>query len=161
MEARDSFCFPKKTKNPNPSPIEKRFGFSILAAGFPIDIPTGWEPQAKQSRTVALLTALRAAALFKSSYPRLLLKGNCRVKQKRQWTVCLPIDIPTGWEPQAKQSRTVALLTALRAAALFKSSYPLSLLKGTHYAKQKRQLSKAVFLVVRIRGLEPPPSCPD
>ena len=106
MEARDSFCFPKKTKNPNPSPIEKRFGFSILAAGF-------------------------------------------------------PIDIPTGWEPQAKQSRTVALLTALRAAALFKSSYPLSLLKGTHYAKQKRQLSKAVFLVVRIRGLEPPPSCPD
>ena len=27
MEARDSFCFPKNTKNPNPSPIEKRFGF--------------------------------------------------------------------------------------------------------------------------------------
>ena len=22
------------------------------------------------------------------------------VKQKRQWTVCLPVDIPTGWEPQ-------------------------------------------------------------
>ena len=38
--------------------------------------------------------------LFKSSYPRLLLKGNCRVKQKRQWTVCLPVDIPMGWEPQ-------------------------------------------------------------
>ena len=51
MEARDSFCFPKKTKNPNPSPTEKRFGFSILAAGFPIDIPTGWEPQAKQQPT--------------------------------------------------------------------------------------------------------------
>ena len=45
MEARDSFCFPKKTKNPNSSPIEKRFGFSILAEGFPVDIPTGWEPQ--------------------------------------------------------------------------------------------------------------------
>ena len=27
MEARDSFCFPKKTKNPNPSPIGKKFGF--------------------------------------------------------------------------------------------------------------------------------------
>ena len=51
MEARDSFCFPKKTKNPNPSPIEKRFGFSILAAGLPVDIPTGWEPQAKQQPT--------------------------------------------------------------------------------------------------------------
>ena len=44
--------------------------------------------------------------LFKSSYPRLLLKGNCRVKQKRQWTVCLPVDIPTGWEPRAKQQPT-------------------------------------------------------
>ena len=22
------------------------------------------------------------------------------VKQKRQWTACLPVDIPTGWEPQ-------------------------------------------------------------
>ena len=32
MEARDSSCFPKKTKNPNPSPIEKRFGFSLLGA---------------------------------------------------------------------------------------------------------------------------------
>ena len=32
MEVRDSFCFPKKTKNPNPSPIEKRFGFSLFGA---------------------------------------------------------------------------------------------------------------------------------
>ncbi|MEQ2694345.1 hypothetical protein, partial [Faecalibacterium butyricigenerans] len=32
MEARDSFCFPKNTKNPNPSPIEKRFGFSWFGA---------------------------------------------------------------------------------------------------------------------------------
>ena len=31
---------------------------------------------------------------------------NGNVKQKRQWTVCLPIDIPTGWEPQAKQQPT-------------------------------------------------------
>ena len=39
-------------------------------------------------------------------YPRLLLQRNCHVKQKRQWTVCLPVDIPTGWEPQAKQQPT-------------------------------------------------------
>ena len=51
MEARDSFCFPKNTKNPNPSPIEKRFGFSILAVVLPVDIPTGWEPRAKQQPT--------------------------------------------------------------------------------------------------------------
>ena len=47
------------------------------------------------------------------------------------------------------------------SSLLFKSSYPQLLLKGNCRVKQKRQLSKAVFLVVRIRGLEPPPSCPD
>ena len=31
---------------------------------------------------------------------------NGNVKQKRQWTVCLPLDIPTGWEPRAKQQPT-------------------------------------------------------
>ena len=30
--ATAAFCFPKKTKNPNPSPIEKRFGFSLFGA---------------------------------------------------------------------------------------------------------------------------------
>ena len=32
MEARDSFCFPKNIKNPNPSPIGKKFGFSLFGA---------------------------------------------------------------------------------------------------------------------------------
>ena len=32
MEARDSFCFPKKTKNPNPPPIGKKFGFCCCGA---------------------------------------------------------------------------------------------------------------------------------
>ena len=64
MEARDSFCFPKNTKNPNPSPIEKRFGFSILAAGLPIDIPTGWEPR----RNLAV-RALRVAFADFSAAP--------------------------------------------------------------------------------------------
>ena len=32
MEARDSFCFPKNTKNPNPSPIGKKFGFCWCGA---------------------------------------------------------------------------------------------------------------------------------
>ena len=44
-----------------------------------LDIPTGWEPRAKQSRTVALLAALCAAALFKSSSPP---------KKKNQYTLC-------------------------------------------------------------------------
>ena len=32
MKARDSFCFPKNTKNPNPSPIGKKFGFCCCGA---------------------------------------------------------------------------------------------------------------------------------
>ena len=36
-------------------------------------------------------------------------------------TAVIPVDIPSRWEPRAKQSRTVALLTALHAAALFES----------------------------------------
>ena len=32
MEARDSFCFSKNTKNPNPSPIGKKFGFCCCGA---------------------------------------------------------------------------------------------------------------------------------
>ena len=34
-------------------------------------------------------------------------------------------------------------------AVLFKFSYPLLQLKGQHHVKQKRQLPKAVFLVVQ------------
>ena len=36
-------------------------------------------------------------------------------------TAVIPVDIPSRWEPRAKQSRTVALLTALCATALFES----------------------------------------
>ena len=54
-----------------------------------LDIPTGWQPQAKQSRAVALLAALRAAALFESS--------------RRAENRSLLLDIPTRWEPRTKQ----------------------------------------------------------
>ena len=63
------------------------------SASFLVDIPTRWEPRAKQSRTVALLTALCAAALFEP----------CTVHHK---TAVIPIDIPMRWEPRAKQQPT-------------------------------------------------------
>ena len=55
-------AFRRKQKNPNPSPIEKGFGFSILAVVLPVDIPTGWEPRTNKSPTAG------GAVLFKSSY---------------------------------------------------------------------------------------------
>ena len=60
-----------------------------------VDIPTGLDPQAKQSRTVALLAALCAAALFESS--------------RRTVNRSLLLDVPTGWEPRTKQQQRVAL----------------------------------------------------
>ena len=100
-----------------------------------LDIPTGWQPQAKQSRAVALLAALRAAALSESS--------------RRTVNRSLLLDIPTGWEPRAKQSRTVALLAALCAAALF---------EPFHRADKKKNQNTNVFwfFLVRWKGLEPP-----
>ena len=48
------------------------------------------------------------------------------------------VDIPTRWDPRAKQSRTVALLAALCAAALFES---------LPSRKQKRKTSTQCVLV--------------
>ena len=59
------------------------------------------------------------------------------------------LDIPSRWDPRAKQSRTVALLAALCAAALFE---PL------HRADKKKNQNTNVFwfFLVRWKGLEPP-----
>ena len=46
-----------------------------------LDIPSRWNPRAKQSRTVALLTALRTAALFKPL-------PSCRQKRKTRTRMC-------------------------------------------------------------------------
>ena len=59
------------------------------------------------------------------------------------------LDIPSRWDPRAKQSRTVALLAALCAAALFESF---------HRADKKKNQNTNVFwfFLVRWKGLEPP-----
>ena len=59
------------------------------------------------------------------------------------------LDIPSRWDPWAKQSRTVALLAALCAAALF---------EPFHRADKKKNQNTNVFwfFLVRWKGLEPP-----
>ena len=59
------------------------------------------------------------------------------------------LDIPSRWDPRAKQSRTVALLAALCAAALF---------EPFHRADKKKNQTTPVFwfFLVRWKGLEPP-----
>ena len=58
---------------------------------------------------------LRTAALFKSRAET----------KKNQYTnvlaACTLLDIPSRWNPRAKQSHTMALFAMLRTAALFKS----------------------------------------
>ena len=48
---------------------------------------------------------------------------NGNVKQKRQWTVCLPVDIPTGWEPR----RNLAVMAGTSLLQPFMEIFPRSL----------------------------------
>jgi hypothetical protein len=69
MEARDSFCFPKNTKNPNPSPIGKKFGFCCCGA------PPGTRtlgPLIKRNQRATIVDFDNyAASLFLSFYRKL------------------------------------------------------------------------------------------
>ena len=91
MEERDSFCFPKNTKNPNPSPIEKRFGFSILTVVLPVDIPTGWEPRAKQQPTGLIACGAMRRRPVQVLLSAVAAKGKAPVKTKKTaLKSCLP-----------------------------------------------------------------------
>ena len=64
----------------------------------------------------------------------------------------LLVDIPTGWEPRTEQQPTGLIAHPAaqgRAVQVLLSAQ-----------KKKRHTNVCLFLV-RIRGLEPPPSCPD
>ena len=67
--------------------------------------------------------------------------------------VVLLLDIPRGWKPRAKQQPTG--LIACGAA----HRRPVQVLFRTE--KKKQNTNVFCFFLVRIRGLEPPPSCPD
>ena len=66
MEARDSFCFPKNTKNPNPSPIGKKFGFCCCG------VPPGTRtlgPLIKRNRCTTIVNFQNhAVSLFLAFY---------------------------------------------------------------------------------------------
>ena len=79
----------------------KLFGLQIpllLAACTLLDIPTGWDPRAKQSHTMALFAVLRTAALFKSRAET----------KKNQYTNVYWFFLvgAAGFEPTASSSRT-------------------------------------------------------
>ena len=112
-----------------------------LAASFLVDIPRRWEPRTNQSNGLRLLIfpqplsrALKNQNAAPASAPCFrrrrrsppLLFEFCTVHhekspQTKGLAASFLVDIPMRWEPRAKQSRTVALLTALCAAALFES----------------------------------------
>ena len=78
-------------------------------------------------------------------------------------TVVIPVDIPTRWEPRAKQSRTVALLTALCAALRVAfadfSSAPWRGLEKSERCPNNSSLFRpqAAVVVVAVRALYRPP----
>ena len=99
MEERDSFCFPKNTKNPNPSPIEKRFGFSILTVVLPVDISTGWEPRAKQQPTGLIACGAMRRRPVQVLLSAVAAKGKAPVKTKK---TALKSCLPCGAGMQSK-----------------------------------------------------------
>ncbi len=112
----------------------------LLAACTLLDIPSRWNPRAKQSHTMALFAVLRTAALFKSRAET----------KKNQYTnvlaACTLLDIPSRWDPRAKQSHTMALFAVLRTAALFKSRAE---------TKKNQYTNVYWFLLVGAAGFEP------
>ena len=70
MEARDSFCFPKNTKNPNLSPIGKKFGFCCCGAPEGIRTPGTWRRR----------PVLYPAELQTQMYEKSLFSGSQRMK---------------------------------------------------------------------------------
>ena len=67
MEARDSFCFPKNIKNPNPSPIGKKFGFCCCGA------PPGTRtlgPLIKRNQRATIVNFQNCANSLLLSFPR-------------------------------------------------------------------------------------------
>ena len=89
-----------------------------------------------------------------------------------------PVDIPTGRDPRTKQQRRVALadFSAVpwrgfeksergpNSSSLFQPqaavvAVAVKVLFRTE--KKKQNTNVFCFFLVRIRGLEPPPSCPD
>ena len=75
---------------------------------------------------------------------------NGNVKQKRQWTVCLPVDIPTGWEPQ----RNLAV-RALRVAFADFSAAPWQGLEKSERCPNNSSLFRpqAAVVVVAVQVL--------
>ena len=86
MEARDSFCFPKNTKNPNPSPIGKKFGFCCCGA------PPGTRtlgPLIKRSQRATIVNFQnRVNSLFLSFYRKFVFCICCIL------CTCCPLSHP-------------------------------------------------------------------
>ena len=86
MEARDSFCFPKNTKNPNPSPIGKKFGFCCC------DTPPGTRtlgPLIKRNQRATIVNFQNYAdSLFLSFYRKFVFCICCIL------CTCCPLSHP-------------------------------------------------------------------
>ena len=95
MEARDSFCFPKNTKNPNPSPIGKKFGFCCCGA------PPGTRtlgPLIKRNQRAAIINFQNYAVSFFLAFCRKLTFCICCIL-----CTCYPLLHPLSAVPVCKK----------------------------------------------------------
>ena len=86
MEAMDSFCFSKNTKNPNPSPIGKKFGFCCCGA------PPGTRtlgPLIKRNQRATIFNSQNYADSLFLSFYRKFVFCICRIL-----CTCCPLSHP-------------------------------------------------------------------
>ena len=141
-----------------------------------IDIPTGWDPQAKQQQRVALAVFSAApwqgfeksergpnnSSLFQPQAAvvvvalwlclrhkcRRLVRGLLPRTKRNRYKMGTPlIDIPIDWDPQAKQQPTGLIACGINAAALF---------EVPSLAQKEKPAHDVYWFLVRGRGLEPP-----
>ena len=110
-----------------------------------VDIPSGWDLRAKQQPTGLIAYSADCvvrAALFKSCRPEYTKKDT------RMGDSAFLVDIPSGWDPRAKQQPTGLIAYSANCvvrAALFKSCL----------AHTKKDTHPGVFFRMGQAGLEP------
>ena len=111
--------FPKKTKNPNPSPIEKRFGFSWFGAMEGTRTPGLLNPIVLLSKTHCTIRyCLDSVSLnFKCIIPFCFI--GCQDVSFLLWSNCGQTTLTNDFSPPAKLHRTISIFINRSCAFLF------------------------------------------
>ena len=148
-----------------------------------LDVPSRWDPRANQSPTGALVAVLRTAALFDSrtgqiKNPPSECSGSNHIRHSYRMGLATTTTAASGrcreellGQRPARRTCRPRHARMLGAATRGTKQQPTGLIaypaaQGRAVqvllsAQKKKRHTNVCLFLVRIRGLEPPPSCPD